>query len=37
MASNVINNRETEKESSFVLKDVKTKQGITEKESKISE
>ena len=37
MVSNVINNRETEKESSSLPKAIKTKQRITEKESKISE
>ena len=37
MVSNVINNRETEKESSSLPKTIKTKKRVTEKESKISE
>ena len=36
MASNERNNRETEKKSSFLPKAIKTKQGITEKESEIA-
>ena len=35
MASNERNNRETEKKSSSLPKAIKTKQGITEKKSKL--